>query len=47
MRNYAAAIYRKTRKSINFERRRIEYSERVLLNQGCILSNQQVNKSEI
>jgi hypothetical protein len=44
IRNFAAEINRKIRETINYERRRIEYSERVLLNQGRILSNQQVNK---
>jgi hypothetical protein len=44
IKNFAAEINRKIRETINYERRRIEYSERVLLNQGRILSNQQVNK---
>jgi len=45
MRRIVSAIFRKIAESLHFELRRIEYSERILINQGRILTNQQINKS--
>ena len=39
------AIIRKILEAANFEIRRIEYSERILINQGRILAAQQLNNS--
>ena len=45
MRKLVSAIFRKIAESLHFELRRIEYSERILVNQGRILTNLQLDKS--
>jgi hypothetical protein len=45
MRKVVSAIFRKINEILYFEMRRIEYSERILINQGQILANQQINRS--
>jgi len=45
MRKMVSAIFRKIAESLHFELRRIEYSERILVNQGRILTNQQLDNS--
>jgi hypothetical protein len=45
MRKLVSAIFRKITEILYFEMRRIEYSERILINQGRILANQQINRS--
>ena len=42
MRKMVSAIFRKIAESLHFELRRIEYSERILINQGRILTNHQI-----
>ena len=44
MKKIVSAIFRKITEIFYFEMRRIEYSERILINQGRILTNQQTNK---
>ena len=44
MKNKLTAIFRKITEILYFEMRRIEYSERILINQGRILTNQQTNE---
>jgi hypothetical protein len=43
MRKLVSAIFRKITEILYFEMRRIEYSERILINQGRILANQRIN----
>ena len=45
MKKLVSAIFRKIIEAANFEKRRIEYSERILINQGRILAAQQLNNS--
>jgi hypothetical protein len=44
MKKIVTAIFRKITEILYFEMRRIEYSERILINQGRILTNQQTNE---
>ncbi len=44
MKKIVSAIFRKITEILYFEMRRIEYSERILINQGRILTNQQTNE---
>ena len=44
MKKKISVIFRKIIETLYFEFRRIEYSERILINQGRILTNQQTNK---
>ena len=44
MKKIVSVIFRKITEIFYFEMRRIEYSERILINQGRILTNQQTNK---
>jgi hypothetical protein len=44
MKKVVTAIFRKITEILYFEMRRIEYSERILINQGRILTNQQTNE---
>jgi hypothetical protein len=45
MKKMLYAVIRKIIEAANFEKRRIEYSERILINQGRILAAQQLNNS--
>jgi len=45
MKKILSSLFRKITENLYFESRRIEYFERILINQGRILTNQQINKS--
>lgn len=45
MKKMLPAVVRKIIEAVNFEIRRVEYSERTLINQGRILANQQHNNT--
>jgi hypothetical protein len=45
MRKLVSAIFRKITDFLYFEMRRIEYSERILINQGRILADRQIDRS--
>ena len=44
MKKMVSAIFCKITEILYFEMRRIEYSERILINQGRILTNQRTNE---